>query len=173
MKPHISDIIRSSAFQLRNISRIHKYLSRDAFEQIIHSFITSRLDNHNALLYGLPANQRYRLQKIQNTAARILTFSRKSCHITTNLKGDSSVFLSLKELFLNVSWLYRNVQIILLLCIYLNSSHIIHQRVRFVQVTSNFFKKRSQIAAWGDRSFTIAAPQLWNELPFKLRTAKR
>ena len=52
----------------------------------IHSFITSRLDNNNALLYGLPTNQLYRLQKIQNTAARILTFSRKSCHITPILK---------------------------------------------------------------------------------------
>ena len=86
MKPHISNVIHSSAFQLRNISRIRKYLSRDATEQIIHSFITSRLDNNNALLYGLPANQLYRPQKIQNTTARILTFSRKSCHITPILK---------------------------------------------------------------------------------------
>ena len=39
IKPNISNVIRSSAFQLRNISRIRKYLSRDATEQIIHSFI--------------------------------------------------------------------------------------------------------------------------------------
>ena len=61
MKPNISNVIRSSAFQIRNISRIRKYLSRDATEQIIHSFITPCLDNNNALLYGLPANQHYRL----------------------------------------------------------------------------------------------------------------
>ena len=73
MKPHISNVIRFSAFQLRNNSRIRKYLSRDATEQIIHSFITSRLDNNNALLNGRPANHLYRLQKIQNTAGRILT----------------------------------------------------------------------------------------------------
>ena len=59
MKPHISNVIRSSAFQLRNISRIRKYLSHNATEQIIHSFITSRLDNNNAFLYGLPANELY------------------------------------------------------------------------------------------------------------------
>ena len=86
IKPHISNVIHSSAFQLRNISRIRKYLSRYANEQTIHSFITSRLDNNNALLYGLPANELYRLQKIQNTAARILTFSRKSSHITPILE---------------------------------------------------------------------------------------
>ena len=36
-KKHISNVIRSSSFQLRNISGIRKYLSPDATEQIIHS----------------------------------------------------------------------------------------------------------------------------------------
>ena len=40
----INVLFRSSAFQLRNVSRIRKYLSRDASEQIIHSFISSRLE---------------------------------------------------------------------------------------------------------------------------------
>ena len=35
----------------------------------------------------------------------------------------------------------------MLLHIYLNSSHNIHQRVRFIPETSNFFNKWSQIAA--------------------------
>ena len=39
MRPHISNLICSSSLQLRNISRIRKYLSRDATEQIIHPFI--------------------------------------------------------------------------------------------------------------------------------------
>ena len=47
MKPHISNVIRSSAFQLRlKHQQIRKYLSHNATEQIIHSFITSRLDNN-------------------------------------------------------------------------------------------------------------------------------
>ena len=109
MKPHISNVIRSSAFQLRNISRIRKYLSHNATEQIIHSFITSRLDNNNAFLYGQPANELYRLQKIQNTAARILTFSRKSCHIKPILKelhwlpvNQRIVFKLLRIVYINV-----------------------------------------------------------------------
>ena len=40
----------------------------------------------NALFYGLPQNQISRLQPIQNTAARVVTLSRKSCHITPILK---------------------------------------------------------------------------------------
>ena len=33
-------------------------------------------------------------------------------------------------------------------------------------------KERKSNRTWGDRSFTIAAPRLWNELPFNIRTAK-
>ena len=88
LKPHISNIVRVSSFHIRNISRIRKYmyLNQSAAEQIIHAFVTSRLDNGNALFYGLPQNQISRLQHIQNTAARVVTLSRKSCHITPILK---------------------------------------------------------------------------------------
>ena len=41
---------------------------------------------NQALLYGLPQNKISRLQHIQNTAARVVNVSRKSCHITPILK---------------------------------------------------------------------------------------
>ena len=56
LKPHISNIVCVSSFHIRNISRIRKYLNQSAAEQIIHAFVTSRLDNGNALFYGLPQN---------------------------------------------------------------------------------------------------------------------
>ena len=34
-------------------------------------------------------------------------------------------------------------------------------------------KERKSNRTWGDKSFAIAAPRLWNELPFNIRTAKR
>ena len=56
---------------LRNIGDIRCILSNDAYVQFIHSLVTVRLDDCNFILYGLPDNSLYRLQKIQNTAARI------------------------------------------------------------------------------------------------------
>ena len=53
-KSHITDVCKSSFYHLRNISRIRKYLTREATEMVVHAFVTSKLDFCNSLLYGLP-----------------------------------------------------------------------------------------------------------------------
>ena len=47
-------------------------LSDDACSQLIHALVTVRIDYCNSLLYGLSEYSLDRLQKILNTAARIL-----------------------------------------------------------------------------------------------------
>ena len=94
MKPRISNVIRSSSFQLRNISRIRKYLIRVLLNRsFIHS---SLLVLTTKMLFFMnsqaSANQLYRLQKIQNYTG----------------------FLSIRGLFLNFWLLYINVPTMLL-----------------------------------------------------------
>ncbi len=55
-------------------------------ENLVHAFMTSRLDYCNALLSGCPASSRNKLQIVQN-AARVLTRSRKYDHITPILQS--------------------------------------------------------------------------------------
>ena len=86
LKPHISNIVRVSSFRIRNISRIRKYLNQSAAEQIIHAFVTSRLDNGNALFMVSRRIKYLVFSTYKNTAARVVTLSRKSCHITPILK---------------------------------------------------------------------------------------
>ena len=42
--PHISSVVKAASFQLRNLGKIRKYLTPEATEQLVHAFITSRLD---------------------------------------------------------------------------------------------------------------------------------
>ena len=49
---HVSGICRSSFNQLRNLSKIRKYLTQESSEIAVHAFITSKLDYRNSLLYG-------------------------------------------------------------------------------------------------------------------------
>ena len=67
------------------------YLSQDAAETLIHSFITSRVDYCNGLLHGLPAYQLQKLQRVQNAAARLIFMERKYCHITPLLQSETAL----------------------------------------------------------------------------------
>ena len=69
-------------FSLRNIAKIRKYLTGDSAKCVVHALITSKLDNCNALSYGLPQQLLFKLQSVQNSAARVVTRTRKYDHIT-------------------------------------------------------------------------------------------
>ena len=53
---------------------------------IIYAFTSRRLDYGNSLLYGLPDTDIQRLNKVQNTARRIVTSTRKYDHILPILR---------------------------------------------------------------------------------------
>ena len=60
-------------------------------------FISCRLDNCNALLYDIADNQIQRLQSVQNAAARLVTGSRRSEHITPVLRSLHWLYPSVIE----------------------------------------------------------------------------
>lgn len=83
---HVTSTYKACFFHLRNISKIRDCLSLADTEKLIHAFITSKLDNTNSLLYGLPKFLIDRLQNFQNAAARVVTRTRTYDHIKPVLK---------------------------------------------------------------------------------------
>ena len=73
---------RSAYLQLKQISDVRSFLSQRIAETLVHAFIMSKLDYCNALLYGLPDRTVALLKRVQNAAARVVTRSWKSDHIT-------------------------------------------------------------------------------------------
>ena len=86
MEDHVTSVCKSARFHLRNIGAIRNFLTDDAAAQLVHSFITSRIDYCNSLLIGLPDTQIKRLQRIQNNAARIVSKVKKFDHISPVLR---------------------------------------------------------------------------------------
>ena len=72
MNSHVNNTCSNAFYCLYNIRRIRKYLSRRSTETIIHAFVSSRVDYCNSLLYGLPAYQLNKVQRVQNAAARLI-----------------------------------------------------------------------------------------------------
>ena len=74
MEPHITQVCTVAYMHLSNVRKIRNMLTDEAASrQLIYSFITSRIDYCNSILYGMPDTILSDLQRIQNTAARILT----------------------------------------------------------------------------------------------------
>ena len=60
-------------------------MSIEATEILVHALVSSRLDYSNCLLYGIPGFELAKLQRVQNTAARLILGTRKHEHITPDL----------------------------------------------------------------------------------------
>ena len=86
MVPQVSNCVRSSVYHLRNINIIRQHLNSKAAQQVVHAFVTSRIDMYNSIYFGLPNLQIYRIQKVLNAAARMITRQRLSDHITPTLQ---------------------------------------------------------------------------------------
>ena len=44
MKQHVNQITSTAWFHLRNLFKIRKYLTKSAYVNLVHAFVTSRLD---------------------------------------------------------------------------------------------------------------------------------
>ncbi len=75
-------MVKGSFFHLRSIAKLKQFLPHKDLETVIHAFLTSRLDYCNSLYCGLPQTVIFRLQIVQNAAARLLTGTKKRDHIS-------------------------------------------------------------------------------------------
>ena len=82
MSAQVSSVIKTTSFHIRNISRIRKHLTLQAAKKLVNAVVTSRLDYSNALLAGITGGEMKRLQRIQNSAARVIGGVAKFDHIS-------------------------------------------------------------------------------------------
>ena len=68
----ISSTVSKGYHIIRDIGKIKKFLSKNDLKTLMNSFVISRLDMGNSLLFGIPAYELNRLQKLQNSSARLI-----------------------------------------------------------------------------------------------------
>lgn len=172
MESQVSSSVKLAIHSLRNLRAIRKYLTTKAAEQLVHAFVTSRIDCCNSLLYGIPMSQVKRLQLVQNAAARLVTYTRKFAHITPVLKSlhwlPVEHRLTYKILLITYRALkFSSPQYISSL---LNFRKPGRSGLRSANTSTLIIPKTRR--SWGDRAFASAAPRLWNSLPNTLKDCK-
>ena len=171
MSPHINSICKNAFYHLRNIARIRKFLSVKTTETLIHAFVTTKIDHCNSLLYGLPKNLVKKLQSVQNAAARLVTLSRKYDHIT--------------PILINLHWLPVEQRIMFKILILTFKSLNDQTPIYISDLISRYIPQRAlrsssdlllnrvncNMQSYGHRSFSVAAPKLWNNIPTNIRSS--
>ena len=99
LESHINTVCRSAYFHLRNIRSVRDMLTDNVCSQLIHTLVTVCIDYCNSLLYGLLDCRLSRLQRIMNTAARILCKIPKFYHITKTLLDLQWIHIHQRILF--------------------------------------------------------------------------
>ena len=145
MVEHVNKICKTSYYHLRNISKIRKYLTEETTEIFVHAFVSSKLDYCNSLLYGLPKHMISSLQSVQNTAARVVTVTKKFDHITPVLIQLHWLPVHFRILFKVLLLVYKALNGMAPLYITeLLSYRTVHVHVRYALLIKNFWQFRGQ-----------------------------
>ena len=175
MNNHVSHLCQTLNFQIRNISRIRRYLDNDSCHHIVRSLVLSRLDYGNSLLIGTTDVNFQRLQRIQNRAVRLIFGLKRRDHISPHLAElhwlpvKERVNFKLLTIMFHCfhgcapSYLQDDIELY-------SSADTGHYVLRSSQDNTRLLIPRTSRHA-GDHSFHVYGPRLWNTLPRDIREA--
>ena len=172
MEKQVALTCRSAWHHLYKLSKIKKYLSDSQLRSVIQAFVISKLDQNNSLLVGLPKCLIARLQSVQNAAAKLVCGINRYEQVEPPLR--------------DLHWLpvARRIDFkVLLLCFkcmndvgpeYLSELLETYSPTRCLRSSNaNLLKvPKTSMKTYGDRAFSVAAPKLWNSLPYNVRDQK-
>ena len=173
MNAHVSDIALTCYFELRHLASIRRFLTSTATATLVSSFVLSRIDYCDSLLFGSTHDVTSHLQRMQNYATRVILCLPMSSSITTHLK-------SLHWLPVKVRSTYK----IACLCYHCHSStapsyvaDMLHRKLLHTRNTRSssctmplLNRPAHSKAILGDRSFSFAS-FVCNSIPNDVRCA--
>jgi len=171
MVKHVNQVCSTAFYHLYNISKIRQFLDRITAERIIHAFVTTRLDYCNSLLFGIPDYLINKLQRVQNSAARLITRNNKFCHITPVLFDLHWLPIKHRIQFKILVLTYKSLNG--LAPAYLSALLSHRKSARPLRSSDELLLSvpRVKLVTAGQRAFAHAAPSMWNALPFTIRAS--
>ena len=164
---HINNIM-SQCFQfLKNIGRVRNFLTNSHTEMLVHAVITSRLDYCNSLLINISSSKLFKLQKVQNAAARVVVRKRKRESVTNTLKKLHWLRVESRIIF--------KVLLLVFKAIHGQCSDNLQKLLRYKRYNCRpqdvmMLETKNAKTKYGKRTFSYAGPRLWNALPLQIRT---
>jgi exonuclease III len=170
LKKHISSVCQQSYLQIRQLRQIRSALDTKSAIILANSLVSSRLDYCNSLYHGLPDCSIARLQRIQNSLARVvMPFVKRHDHITPALQKLHWLPIRQRITFKIATLTFKTLQHSK--PAYLFDLITPHKPSRTLRSSSQNQLVIPRITSeTGRRSFAYAAPTIWNSLPLALKT---
>ena len=170
MADHVVSVCCSAYYHQRQIRPTLQSLSRDAAKTLAQAFISSRLDHCNSVLYGITDNLLQWLQSVQNTAARLITWTGRHEHISPVLQELHWLPVRRRVDFKLATLMFKSLHG----C----ASSYLSDACKSACEGSCHLRSSGPIRCvilWsrtrlGDRSFDVARPQLWSQFRRQLKT---
>ena len=167
LKKHVNKIVSHCYKLLKDIGRVRNVISDKHTEMLVHAVTSSRIDYCNSLFFNMPKENLFKLQKVQNAAARLVRRKGKRESITSTLAGLHWLNVDSRIIFKMILIVYK---VVTGLC-----SENLKVTYKFYNCRPNDFlmlETRSVKTKYGRRTFEYAGPRLWNALPLELRTVE-
>ena len=161
-------------FNLQKIRQIRLVLTTDACRTLVFGLVTSHLDYANALYIGLPDCDLAKLQHVQNAASKLVLNKSKYDSATQALKELHWLPIKFRIIYKILTLVYKSLK---------GSAPKYLQELLYKQEhcreglrSSNdpaitLKMQRTKCKTFADRSFSVASPKLWNNLPYNIRSA--
>ena len=170
MQRFLTQTCQSCYHQIRRIGSIRKYLSDEATAKLVTSLILSRLHYCNALLSGMSASSLSCLQRIQNTAARLVLKKKKFDHVSPLLRSLHWLPVADRVEYKLNTLCYKSIH--QTAPSYLCDNISTYTPARTLRSSSDPLSlqiPRYKLPTVGRRSFAVSGPTSWNKLPLSLR----
>ena len=166
---HISSVISSCCYHMRDLKRIRRHLNLKCAKTLACALATSKLDYCNSLLYGVADHQMKRLQRVQDTLARIV--------MKRHLLSHAQPLRQALHWLPVRSRINYKIQLLTFKTLHtgqpsylkdLLSEATPRRSLRFNQGLMLSVPRVKTLT--GSRAFGSCAPGLWNSLPLSLRS---
>ena len=160
----VSEICRASYSNIKALKKLRSSLDQETAKTVACAIVSARLDYCNSVLYGTTVKNLSKLQRVQNSLARVVTGCRRSDHITPVLKDLH--WLPIRErIHYKISCMTYKVK---------HSgepSYLAEQLLQYIPSRNLRSSNQNKLVIpfirtkTASRAFSVAAPVLWNELP--------
>ena len=170
MVSQVNSVTKICYYHIKRISKIRKFLTQDAAKSLVHAHVTSRLDYCNSLLALLPAYVIEKLQRVQNSAARLVKRIPVRASITAHRRNLHWLPVKERIKFKVLLMVYK--------CVNNQAPHYLKTILTTYNPTRNLRSSNQKLlkeirsrTSFGTRAFSRYGPKLWNQLPLNIKSA--